>query len=97
MLQTSGVLSDLASAPVSGDPQDPEFFTGNIDTLLEELMKGALDRYGKPVEELSKEEKIQIVNDLDKKGFFLVKKSTEKLADFLGLSRFTIYNYLKKE
>ncbi len=97
MLQTSSVLSDLVAAPASADSQDPEFFTGNIDTLLEELMNGALDRYGKPVEDLSKDEKIQIVNDLDKKGFFLVKKSTEKLADFLGLSRFTIYNYLKKE
>lgn len=60
-------------------------------------MKSAAAPYQKPVEELSKDEKIQIVNDLDKKGFFLVKKSTEKLADFLGLSRFTIYNYLKQE
>ncbi len=97
LFQASGIINDLTSVPDESNQDNSEFFTGNIDTLLEELMKSAAAPYQKPVEELSKDEKIQIVNDLDKKGFFLVKKSTEKLADFLGLSRFTIYNYLKQE
>jgi predicted transcriptional regulator YheO len=45
---------------------------------------------------LTKEEKVSVVHTLDDKGFFLIKKAAEKLADFLGLSRYSIYNYLNE-
>ena len=34
------------------------------------------------------------MNNLDKMGAFLIKKSVERVAEFLDISRFTIYNYL---
>jgi len=33
---------------------------------------------------------------LDKKGVFLVKGSVEQVASVLGVSRYTIYNYLEE-
>lgn len=71
-----------------------EIFTSNIDELLDTIMKEAVNNTGKKLEELNKEDKIAVVAYLDKKGAFLIKKSVERLADFLGISRFTIYNYL---
>lgn len=73
-----------------------EFFIGNIDGLLEEMMNESVLKTGKEIKDLTKEEKVNIVQYLDQKGFFLIKKSAEILADFLGLSRYSIYNYLNE-
>jgi predicted transcriptional regulator YheO len=43
---------------------------------------------------LTREEKIELIARLDDKGIFQVKKSVPLIADELGLSRSTIYNYL---
>lgn len=78
-------------------PNAPEFFIGNVDALLEQMMNEAVRMTGKSIKDLTKEEKVRIVHSLDYKGFFLIKKSAEKLADFLGLSRYSIYNYLNEK
>lgn len=73
-----------------------EVFTSNVDELLDVLMKKAVEQTGRSVESLDKEDKAAVVRYLDTKGAFLIKKSVEKVADFLGVSRFTIYNYLNE-
>ena len=71
-----------------------EIFSGNIYTTLDLMMQRELIKTGKDVHQLTKNEKSQIVNNLDKMGAFLIKKSAERVAEFLDISRFTIYNYL---
>ncbi|WP_315328213.1 helix-turn-helix domain-containing protein [Treponema socranskii] len=63
--------------------------------MLEEMMIDAVFNIGKTKEDLTKEDKIKIVQYLNNKGFFLIRKAANKLAAFLGLTRYTIYNYLK--
>lgn len=75
---------------------EKEIFAGNIDETLNLMMQHEVSALNKSVQELTKDEKILVVNNLDKKGAFLIKKSAERVADFLGLTRFTIYNYLNK-
>ena len=45
---------------------------------------------------LSREEKVKLIARLDEKGIFQVKKSVPILAEELGLSRSTLYNYLNE-
>lgn len=76
-----------------------EVFTSNIDELLDALMKDAVESTGHTLEtldQMDKNDKVMAVKYLDKKGAFLIKKSAEKIADFLGISRFTVYNYLNE-
>lgn len=73
-----------------------EVFSGNIDTTLDHMMKNELAKLGKDVSRLTKEEKCIFVHNLDEKGAFLIKKSAGRVADFLGMSRFSIYNYLNQ-
>lgn len=73
-----------------------EVFTSNVDELLDELMLEAVESTGRTLEELDKEDKIAVVKYLDEKGAFLIKKSAERIAVFLGISRFTVYNYLNE-
>lgn len=74
-----------------------EYFVGNIDDMLTQMMNESVKASGKKVTELTKDDKVLIVHDLDLKGFFLIKKGAAMLADFLGMSRYSIYNYLKEK
>jgi hypothetical protein len=65
-------------------------------------VRGALDRMiaaveeelGAPLEDLSREGKQRAVRLLDDRGAFQLRKSVEDVADAMGVSRFTVYNYL---
>jgi predicted transcriptional regulator YheO len=54
----------------------------------------AEDAVGVPVGEMSRSQKQRVVRYLDGRGAFLIKKAVEDVAARLGVSRFTIYNYL---
>ena len=66
---------------------------------------GALDRMiaaveselGGPLAKLSREDKQKAVRLLDERGAFQLRRSVEVVADALGVSRFTVYNYLNAE
>lgn len=73
-----------------------EVFTSNVDELLEVMMQDAVASTGKSLAILNKEDKVAVVRYLDDKGAFLIKKSAERVAEFLGISRFTVYNYLNE-
>jgi hypothetical protein len=65
-------------------------------------MQGALGRLIEGVErdlggrlgELSREDKQRAVRLLDDRGAFLFRRSVDDIADALGVSRITVYNYL---
>jgi hypothetical protein len=65
-------------------------------------LQGALDRLIAQVErelggklgQLSREDKQRAVRLLDERGAFTLRKSIEDVADALGVSRITVYNYL---
>lgn len=62
--------------------------------MLEHLIAEALAAIGKTVETMNKEDKMEFLSILDKKGAFLIAKSSEKICGYLGISKFTLYKYL---
>lgn len=63
---------------------------GALDRLLEQVER----EMGAPLAELSREDKQEVVRRLDEQGAFTIRRAVEEVADTLGVSRFTIYNYL---
>ena len=65
-------------------------------------LHGALDRLIDAVEaelggrlpELGREEKQRAVRLLDERGAFILRRAVEDVADAMGVSRITVYNYL---
>ena len=43
---------------------------------------------------MSRGDKQQLVRYLDERGAFALRKAVERVAATLGVSRFTVYNYL---
>lgn len=84
------------TAYLDGGDDTREIFTGNVDELLQVLMRDTITVIGKPVAEMTKDDKVEAVHYLDEKGAFLIKKSVEVVSQFLGISKFTLYNYLEE-
>ena len=66
----------------------------NVVNVLNYLISQTVEEYGIPVDKMSVEEKIKIVNFLDKKGIFQIKGAANWVADKLKISRSSVYNYL---
>jgi predicted transcriptional regulator YheO len=49
---------------------------------------------GGQLPDLSREDKQRAVRLLDERGAFLLRRSVDEVADALGVSRITVYNYL---
>jgi hypothetical protein len=61
---------------------------------LDRLVKGIEAELGSPLADLSREDKQQAVRMLDEQGAFQLRRAVEEVAEVLGVSRFTVYNYL---
>ena len=69
-------------------------------TLHDALTRMIVDvelELGGPLVTLSREAKQAAVRMLDTRGAFLLRKAVEDVADAMGVSRITIYNYLNAE
>ncbi len=52
---------------------------------------------GRPLTELDRWEKQRVVALLEERGAFTVRHGVETVATALGVSRFTVYNYLNRQ
>ena len=52
--------------------------------------------FGGPLSELDRIEKQRVVKMLNERGAFQLRRSVERVAEELGVSRFTVYNYLNR-
>jgi predicted transcriptional regulator YheO len=82
---------------INGDSQNEsnEHFTQNVAELLDLLIQEAQASVGVPAPLMSKEERLRFLEFIDKKGAFMITKSSERVCEFLGISKFTLYNYLE--
>ena len=85
---------------VSGDheaePEVKEVISSNVSDILDAMIHDSLKYVGKPVDKMSKEDKMKGLKYLDEKGAFLIKKSGEKVMEFYKISKYTLYNYLEQ-
>ncbi len=79
---------------VAADDDTSRSDAPDIEALMHEIIDDAIGRFGKPVASLSKDEKVAAVAVMLERGLFVVKGGVEKAAAALGVTRFTIYNYL---
>ncbi|GEN87091.1 MULTISPECIES: transcriptional regulator [Oceanobacillus] len=71
-----------------------EVFVNNVNDVLALLIQEAQNHVGKPVAHMSKEDKMKGIKYLDEKGAFLIQKSGDKICEYYGISKYTLYNYL---
>lgn len=73
-----------------------ETFARSPQELLEEAIERAVDNMGRSLSSVNKDDRIKLIQLLDKGGIFLIKGAVDEIARRLEVSRYTIYNYLKE-
>lgn len=71
-----------------------EHFEHTVDEVLETMIQNAISSVGKKMADLTREDKVNIVANLESRGAFLIRYSVERVAELLGMTKYTIYNYL---
>lgn len=89
-VRTDGALASDEQVPEAAHPQK------DLEAMIRSMIQKSIAEIGKPVALMSKEEKSAVVAALDESGLFVIRGAVERVAHALGISRFTVYNYLKE-
>ena len=92
------LIADLANAmiPQTLDPQttESEHLPGDVEELASHVLTSAITAMGVPVPLMQKQHKVAVIQALKKRGLFQLKDGIEMAATALGVTRFSVYNYL---
>lgn len=68
-----------------------------LSDSLDHILAAMERRHGMPLADLDRKAKQSVVRMLEARGAFSVRHGVETVAGALGVSRFTVYNYLNRE
>lgn len=92
-LKFEQVLKEMNQCDLSNNSED-EIFVTDVNQLLEYIIEKTREIIGKSPEEMTRDDKKEFVRILNEKGAFLITKSGERVQEYLGISKYTLYNYL---
>lgn len=95
MQQIQNNITQLISSSV-GNAEDimPESIQNNVNDLLDDLIDQSVKLVGKPVYDMTKEDKIKAIQFLNDSGAFLIMKSGDKVSNHFRISKYTLYSYI---
>lgn len=85
-----GLLASIGGA--APEPVEPE--SASVDDLVQEIIQSGIAATEKPVAAMGREDKMEAVRHMNDRGLFLIRSSVDLAASHLGVTRFTVYNYL---
>lgn len=94
LLTVEQALKDLVST-ASEPTKQPRKITHNVSDLLDTLIEQSVTLVGKPVALMNREDKVKAIQYLNDSGAFLITKSGDKVSDYFGISKFTLYSYIE--
>lgn len=80
------------SVPAADAPR--EHFGTDLVSVMDAMITDAIGDIGRPVAQMSRDDKIAVLQRLDQRGATRMRKSIESIAKRLGISRVTAYAYL---
>lgn len=91
---SSKVISLFAETDICEQEKLPEPITNNVSDLLDHLIEQSVALVGKQPSEMNREEKITAIRFLNDAGAFLITRSGDKISQYFGISKFTLYSYI---
>ena len=67
-----------------------------VSEIIAQMIKETLEKVGKPPKFMEREDRLHAVRLMHERGLFLIRGGIERAAEALGISRFTLYGYLKE-
>ena len=66
----------------------------SVSDLLDNLIEQSVKLVGKTPALMTKDEKVKAIKFLQDAGAFLITRSGDKISQFFGISKFTLYSYI---
>ncbi len=92
MSQMRVILDNLTD--FEGDLMDR--LNSDAQPAIDELFDSCLKVVNRPIESMKKAERLSLVRLLKEKGAFQMQRSVPYVAERLGVTKFTVYNYLNE-
>jgi predicted transcriptional regulator YheO len=86
----------LANVETTPEGEVLETFATSPEDFVEIALRGAIKKVGKPLHRLNRQDKIAIIAALEQAEVFRFSQSIEIVMEQLGISRASIYAYLKE-
>ena len=84
------MASTGSAMPIEGRTQ------ADISEIAAQMIGDAIEEVGMPAKLMGREDRLRAARILHERGLFLIRGGVERAADALGISRFTLYGYLKE-
>ena len=92
LLMVNNAISGLISTPEPA--REERITTVNVNDLLDDMIEQSVALVGKPVALMNKDDKVKAIQFLSQHGAFLITKSGDKVANYFGISKYTLYSYI---
>lgn len=93
--RATSLIAGLLPQDAPESPSQPnEFFGRDLVTVMDAMVTEAIREVGRPVTEMSRDDRIAVLTRLDRQGVLQMRKGVESVAARLGISRVTAYAYL---
>jgi predicted transcriptional regulator YheO len=101
VIGTKGILDELCAIESKSEKggvelEKSESSPEDITAIVKSIIDEATESLQKPIHLSEKSDKVNAVKTMHDRGLFLLKGGVEYAAKGLGVTRFTIYNYLKE-
>lgn len=90
------LAAQMAAGSGTVQHKDGEVFSQDVDELAAHLVHKAIADTGIPLDQMRKKHKVAVVRTLQDRGVFLLRDAVEMVSEALGVTKFTIYNYLNE-
>lgn len=97
LLNASQTLAAFVNTMDDGQNVSQETFACSSAETIEAIFKQSVEEIGKQPATMSFTERFQLVSLLQDKGVFNMKGAVNLIAELTGVSKHTIYHYLKKQ
>jgi predicted transcriptional regulator YheO len=88
------LLEEIAKpAPADAAAEEAQLDVGEV---IPQMIQEALAEIGKPPRFMAREDRLRAVGLMHERGLFLIRGGVERAAAALGISKFTLYGYLKE-
>ncbi len=96
LLNVREILNEFAQFSTDSTPSAMSIPETSMEKFVDGIIEQAIIGIGKQVAFMHKSERLEVVRMLDRHGAFKLRGSVEYVAKILGVSRFTVYNYINE-
>lgn len=86
----------LVGSETSSPRRELETFATSPEEFVLIALRESVKELGKPIHQLERQDKVQLIHKLEQAGVFSFRQAVDIIAQEIGASRSSIYNYLKE-